>query len=401
MTGKINLVILFLLFLSCGSVYLFLFGGEFVLLGLLIFSASSILSKPIYNLKLFKQFLLAVCMMWFILLFNWIVTGFSLSYIEYPKYFLRVFAVNLAMFALYNRSDLSYKNFEWLFKFVVLHATLNFFLGFIGSSLFIIVTSPEGFQASSLFYCFFYMARVTIGGIDFFRNQSFFWEPGVLGFVLNIYLFILLMVKDRPKNFKLIFVICFLIITTFSTTGLGLMVLQFFLYLFKDKISLRKISLTVLACILLLPVFISNLSEKTSGSGEGSFIVRYYDSFIALDIIKAHPVFGLGLSSLKYNNEQMKYPRFLQSDLEEGKPSTNSILATLAAFGIPLGLLILYALYKQRIIPNNRKLLFCFFLIFLASEPLLLSTFFLIFISSVFYKTDDYQITLNNKYEKV
>lgn len=396
MVGIINKGILFFLFLSCGSIYLFLFGGEFLFIGILALSITAVLLRPNFNIQLLKDFGIATAVMSLVLMINWVITGFSFSYIEYPKYIFRILTVNFAMLALYNYSMLSYKSFEWVFKFVVLHAVLNFFLGFIGSSLFITVASPEGFQASSLFYCFFYMAKVTVGGIDFFRNQSFFWEPGVLGLLLNLYLFILLMVKGQLKNFKFILVICFVIITTFSTTSLGLMMVQFFIYFFRNKISLEKVFVMILAIIILLPIFISNLNEKTSGSGEGSFVIRYYDSLIALDVIRNHPVIGLGLSSSKYNNEQTKYPRFFQSDLEEGKPSTNSILSMFVAFGVPLGLLILYALYKQKIIPNSRKLIFCFFLIFLASEPLLLSAFFMMFMSSVFYKESYSQIPLQN-----
>ncbi|RAJ33460.1 O-antigen ligase family protein [Pedobacter cryoconitis] len=387
MVGRINSMILLFLLLSCGSIYLFLFRGEFILLGLLFFVILSFYAKPVYNRELLKKFFISTSIVSSILVFNWIVTGFSLSIVEYPKYLIRVLIVNFALFVLYNNNKyFSYKNLEWIFKLVVVHALLNFIFGFFFRSLFISVGSQEGYQASSLLYIFFYMANINIAGFDIYRNQSFFWEPGVLSCILNLYLFILLLVRENvQKSSLLIFLVCFLIITTFSTTGLGLMVILFCVYFFKDKISLKKITVLILASLLLVPILIMNIREKMTGGGEVSYIVRYYDSFIALDIIRSHPIFGIGLSSEKYNAEQIKYPRFSQSELEEGKPSTNSILGVFTAFGIPLGLLILYGLYKQILIPKWRKFLFLVFVIFLASEPLILSAFFIMFICSLFY----------------
>lgn len=369
---------------------MFLFGGEFVIVTMLFFAIVSLVLQKKYNKKILRNFTISLSVVTSLLIFNWVITGFSFAYVEYPKYILRVLAVNLSMLALYNVKEVTYKDLEWLLKLVVIHATLNFVFGFLLSPLFIFVSSSEGFQTSTLGYVFFYMANVNVAGIDIYRNQSFFWEPGVLGFILNIYLFILLF-RENIQKLKgyLIPLICFLILTTFSTTGLGLMVIQFVFYFFKGKISVKKVALSLVSILLIMPIFIHNLQEKKTGSGEKSYVMRYYDSLIALDITYNNPLFGVGLSSLRYNLEQTKYPRFSESDLEEGKPSTNSILSTFASFGIPITLLILFGLYRQQIIPFNRKMIFGMFLILLASEPLILSSFFILFICSSFYVTEE------------
>lgn len=364
-----------------------------MILAMIFFAVISLILQKNYNKILLRNFAISIFVITALLIFNWITTGFNINYVEYPKYILRGIAVNLSMLALYNVKKLTYKDFQWLFKLVLIHATLNFIFGFLFSALFISVSSSEGFQASSLGYIFFYMANINAGGIDIYRNQSFFWEPGVLGFILNIYLFILLFGGDIQKSKKyLIPLICFLIFTTFSTTGLGLMLVQFIFYFFKGKITFKKVAFSILSLILIVPIFISNLQEKKTGSGENSYAIRYYDSLIALDITFNNPLFGVGLSSTRYNLEQTKYPRFAQSDLEEGKPSTNSILSTFASFGIPISLLILFGLYKQQIIPFNRNIIFVMFLILLASEPLMLSSFFLLFICSSLYVIEENKI---------
>jgi hypothetical protein len=376
-----------LLVISCGSIYNALLGGEFIFIPLLLFSCISLLIQSNYSLRILKSFTIATTVMTFFLVLNWILTGFIISEIEYPKYIFRVIVMNLSLFALLNRNPyFSYKTFEWVFAIISVHAFFNFVLCSTVQPLFYIVgSSDQSFTAASFLYVFFFNSFITVAGIDICRNQGFFWEPGVLGFILNIYLFIILIIKEK-KNYAWILFVCFLIITTFSTTGLALMLLQAIYYFFQNRISVKKILMICVVGVALVPFFISNLKEKTSGDGEVSYIMRNYDSFIALDMIRNNPIVGIGLSSDRYKTEQQKYPRFFNSDLKEGRGNTNSILTIFVSFGIPLGALIMFLLYKQVFIEDFPKFAFVLFVVFLASEPLLMSGFFIMIMSSWFYR---------------
>ena len=90
----LNLFIIILLFLFCGSVYPIVFGANLLYLILLIVSIVSLLfQKQYYNDHLIS-FVNATGILMFFLSANWILTGFNLSFIEYPVMYGLVFSTN-------------------------------------------------------------------------------------------------------------------------------------------------------------------------------------------------------------------------------------------------------------------------------------------------------------------
>lgn len=100
-----------------------------------------------------------------------------------------------------------------------------------------------------------------------------------------------------------------------------------------------------------------------------SSLARTYDLLMAARIATQYPWFGIGLNEER-NTALMKMQNVQVDGLEtETRGNTNSILQFFVNWGVPVSLILIFALYKQQIFPHR----FCFFiLIMLAffSEPL-------------------------------
>jgi hypothetical protein len=155
---------------------------------------------------------------------------------------------------------------------VLFHSLTNFFLyPLISGNLSSI--SNWHYECSSFLKLFFYNPQkysFDVLGFTMVRNQGLFWEPGVLQVFLNILLFLSLFV--RRFKLSLVGLISFAVLSTLSTTGLLIMILQFVVY---STTVIRK-------NILLLPLFIAlllgfytlsslNLSDKILGDGQHPF----------------------------------------------------------------------------------------------------------------------------------
>jgi hypothetical protein len=385
----LNVLIVGLLFLFCGSVYPIIFGANLFYIILLFVSVTSLLvQKKYYNIHL-MSFLKAVGMLMFFLSINWILTGFNISFVEFPVMYGLILIFNIAFLALLNKENISINNFDFVFIIIVIYSFFNFFTTNFLKSFFTPFLS-ESYTCNHLFYVFFYRAEHTILGIDLVRNQGFYWEPGVLSVVLNIFLFRLLFGDNLTLRKGLMFLTGFLIFTTFSTTGLLIMFLQFTYYLFNTESNkMKKIFFLFLFLVLSIPVLLSNVTEKVSGKGEASFLIRNYDVLVALDVTKDNFFTGVGFSNIKNKEAQQKSPIYMDSDFTEAHGNTNSVITVFLFLGIPLGLIYLFLLYNQKLINYNKGFFFFIILICLASEPLIFSGFFIFFTSSYFYKPID------------
>ena len=112
-------------------------------------------------------------------------------------------------------------------------------------------------------------AQVTLFGVNLVRNSSIFWEPGILQFYLNL-LFFLEISFFKRKNYVIILTVL-AILSTYSTTGLLLLMVQIVYFLnrqFDKKFS------GILIFIIAVPIYImfsSNINTKIYGEGESSF----------------------------------------------------------------------------------------------------------------------------------
>lgn len=382
----LNLFIIVLLFLFCGSIYPIIFGANLLYFILLIVSVLSILFQKKYNNDYLMSFIKALGTLMFFLSVNWLLTGFNLYFFEYFVMYGLVLIFNIAFLALINKENISINNFDFVFIGIVIYSILNFIASNFLTSLFT-PFSNDSYSCNHLFYIFFYVAQNNILGIDIVRNQGFYWEPGVLSVVLNVFLFRLLFGDKRKLNKLLVFLTGFLIFTTFSTTGLIVMFLQLVYYLFKSESrKIKKISFFFIFLAISIPILVSNVTEKVSGKGETSFLIRNYDALVALNITKDNFFTGVGFSKNKNKEAQEKSPIYLDSDFTEAHGNTNSVITVFLYLGVPLGLSYFFLLYNQKIINYNKGFFFIIMLISIASEPLIFHGFFIFFISSYFYK---------------
>jgi len=381
----LNSLIFFFIFLFCGSVYPIIFGANVFYFMLLLLSITSLLFQKKYNSSYLKSFRKSTLILMIFLLINWFLTGFNINLIEFPVMFAIIFIFNVAYLALHNKEKVSIKSFDSVFKVIVFYSLANFVLTSLFKGLFVQFYN-DSFACKHLFFLFFYSAENVISGIDFIRNQGFYWEPGVLSVVLNIFLFRLLFSNMINYKKPYIFLTSFLIITTFSTTGLTLVFLQFLYYLKQKKNKITSFLILFIFLILLFPLLLFNVNEKIEGSGEGSFVARNYDALAALDVTKDNFLTGVGFSKIKNEDAQEKSKVFMASKFVEARGNTNSVITIFLYLGVPMGLLYLFVFYNQTLVDFKKGFFFFILLICLASEPLVFNGFFIFFVISYFYK---------------
>ena len=152
---------------------------------------------------------------------------------KYLFYLLTAIISTLILFHFQNNRtfDIFLKRISLGLRIIALHAFLNFiFFFFVKNNLHIISSTYH--ESETFMNLFFYTpARgvIDIFGLEFCRNQGLFWEPGVLQVFLNMLFFIEAFIIKKSKSI-LVFT-SFLILTTYSTTGLGLLLLQAIIYL--------------------------------------------------------------------------------------------------------------------------------------------------------------------------
>ena len=289
--------------------------------------------------------------------------------------------------------------FYFVLKIIALHAAVNFILYFFIQNNLSDVISRDKDVYKTFLHIFYYMPEksvVSILNFEFCRNQGLFWEPGILQIYLNMLFFLEAFVFKKSKLFLVLASV--LILTTYSTTGLILLLFQSFFY-FKNSFKNKKILAPILI-ILLIPIYLVlsiNVKEKVSGEREASFQKRMFDLtqpfFIALD----YPLTGIGLDLIQFQKKRQEF--YISSNRLQSinnslgvqakfetteKGSSNSIMFLLACTGFPTTIILLFMFYKQKIIKSKRFIWLILLTLSVISEPLLLRPFFFLFIISGF-----------------
>lgn len=183
----------------------------------------------------------------------------------------------------------------------------------------------------NLFYI--YRAYSDISNLNEFnaRNFGIFWEGGAYQAFINIALFWLIDQKQRVKYFipkAIVFVLT--IITTFSSTGYFILILNLLFYVHKSsgKLNFKKIIMLVSAIIV--TIFILNspavVNKFSSDSSDYiSYTIRANDNLNGVKVALYSPVWGLGYQSANY-----------YSELESVgiKANSSGILSTAQEFGV-------------------------------------------------------------------
>ncbi len=298
---------------------------------------------------------------------------------EFPNFLFRFFVAWLAVlcfrFSRRNMEDMIYK----VLQVIAWHALLNFFIQFVIAPFLMEIDLKEILKVKTFSFVFFYESLFDFGGGTIFRNQGLFWEPGVLAIYLNLLFY---MSSFRKKNVFVAVLSAFLIFTTFSTTGLILLIIQSSV-LFRGVIrkSIVYIVPLLLLCIPVIPFILENFQSKLQDDN-GSLLVRAYDSLVSLNMIRDNWLTGVGFGNDVYLKAQETSSFFQSAEIIEVRRNSNSIMLLFVSFGIPIGIIVLRYLFQQRVIIGNRWLLFLMVVVSLSSEPLIFTAFFMMMIIS-------------------
>lgn len=389
----------FLLILASGGVIHLYLGGFltclFIFLLFVLFQATTLLK---FKFNILRQFFISELFFISILFLNYISANFSNDIFVYISLFLRLSIVNIFIFYLVN---FRIKVLYYLYKALILIIILGLF-NFVFSFLIVqyATQTKDILVLKTFFYIFNFQSEAEIIGINFYRNQSVFWEPGILAIFMNI--FVLLSFLYRKFNFWF-YASVFIILSTFSSTGLVIFVSQLIYFLF-TKINRVRVKLLGLSFLIIIIFFlvVPNILKKTSGIGVASFDLRTFDIINAYSIILNNTFWGIGLDPnvyLKiYDNYRLFDFDFTYNVYSDVRGNTNSILMVFVCFGLFNGGVFYYIFFNKAIFGSNSIIFYFIVSISLFSEPLILSNFFLIIPLFFFYKTSFIKENFIEKY---
>jgi hypothetical protein len=322
---------------------------------------------------------------------------------KYLFYLLTVVLSTLSLLHFKNnrKADIFLIRLHSVLMLISFHAFFNFIIYFFMKNNLTTISSVYH-ECETFMHLFFYTPSkgiVNVFGFEFCRNQGFFWEPGILQAFLNMLFFLEAFVMKKRKGILLL--ITFLIITTYSTTGLILLLLQLFIYVkseMKKNIIILPIVLSLIIPIYL--IFNLNIDSKVQGEKESSFQKRVFDLTQPVFIALENPLTGIGLDVFQFQNIRQEF--YISSNSVQSinsltgidakvevsdKGSSNSIMFLLAGAGFPSAILLLAMFFKQQIVVEKKWLWMVIMVISVMSEPLLLRPFFFLFIVSGFMYT--------------
>lgn len=220
------------------------------------------------------------------------------------------------------------------------------------------------------------------------RPDGFFFEPGVFQIYLNIFLFICLFLR-RFSKFDIILA-ALAVIATQSTTGAVILVLQFAVVYFRwlsRAGHIQKLGLLLIGPVLLLPLAAYttyNVGEKFYGQLSGSAEAREFDLRTGIRVVMEKPLTGIGFDYNKYFEiaNRVGYSEAeLSVDNITDRSNTNGVITLFYSIGIPLGLVFMFGLARQRLFRPG-FLMAALVLLSLLAEALFLSPFFLMIVFS-------------------
>ena len=401
-------LLLFLLVMSGGGLLFVLQRNNlsYLLFSLAIFVLvfmGTKLKKSVFNASLFTLsfFVSLILVNYMISPQIEILRSEQLNYLQYGFHLLNIASCILILMHLKNNRESYYflDRIHFILKIVLYHALVSFICYFFVKGYLVKLYGGWGneYIADSFYYVFFYDAekyKFSLFGLEFIRNQGWFWEPGILQIFLNILLFIEGFVVKRNK--WTIFLLIIAIITTYSTTGILIML---FLLAFIFWSYVRTSPLTIILVISFsLPLYYvaeTNIENKTIGEKSSSFQKRYLDLVQPFAIALKYPLTGVGLDREYFQKLRSKFQmeddfgKIIQTYIglertseSTEKGSSNSLTYLIAAMGFPTAFFLFFCLLKQDLFRKRKGIFMTIITISIFSEPLLLRPFFLILIVS-------------------
>lgn len=247
--------------------------------------------------------------------------------------------------------------------------------------------SFDNFQFSTVFLLFNFHELIE-GYSGLKRPNGFFYEPGVFQLYLNIYLYLALFVARNRWHVALSTAAVF---CTLSTTGLLIGATLWFASFAKKSIFTNGGGVNAAAILILISVApilsvitYQNIQEKLYGEMQGSAMAREYDLYTGLNILKEHPLLGIGFDHDRYLelSPLAAYSETLLSEESVANRSTsNGIVHLFYTLGIPLGLMFCICAYKQQLFPH-KKIFSVLILASLLGESIVYTPFILVIIFS-------------------
>lgn len=221
----------------------------------------------------------------------------------------------------------------------------------------------------------------------FYRPDGFFFEPGIYQIYLNLTLYLALFVfKSRIWGA----VALLAVLASQSTTGLIIgiaLAAIYYIRLLPTATVVEKIAGIVLAPLIAIPLFLvaqENLSTKLTGVTVGSRWAREYDLYTGLRVVEQYPLTGIGFDYDRYYQIAARYG-YLESSLSQNslteRPNSNGVVTLFYSVGIPLALIFLFGLFRQRFF-RHKLMIFALLMLSLGSEAVLLTPFFLMLVFS-------------------
>ena len=358
-----------------------------------------LIGKKIKKSIFYSSFLaLLVVLALFAINFVYAINTQSLT--KYSFFGIIIFTTVLTLFYFNNQGgkEIFIKSLYFVLKLILFHSLFSFIAYFIVKDNLFLLTS-EYHDSNTYNYLFYYSVKdgsaINLFGLDIHRNAGIFWEPGILQIYLNILFFLEVSVFKRNKSLLALIIIG--ILSTYSTTGLLLLMIQLIYFLQKEFKKKIAIALMVIIATPLYFLFSANMNEKVYGEGENSFQKRLLDLTQPLFIAFEHPLTGVGLDIDRFQEVREEF--YSNSNLNEmfgevgiqqklettSKGSTNSIMYMLAGMGFPTAILFMVMFIKQQIVTHDRFIWFIITFLSIMSEPLLFRPFFFLFIISGFF----------------
>lgn len=208
------------------------------------------------------------------------------------------------------------------------------------------------------FLLFFHETIKNSGFMGFVRSNGFFFEPGVFQIYLNLFLYAAFF---HFKNLKYAAIALLGVLATQSTTGLtiscGICGLAGFSYFRRLDVSTSFVGAIFLP-ITILPILwftYQNIIDKLFGDLAGSASARQFDLLTGFRIIGEHPLFGIGFSQARFREEFSTFGRqvgTIMGDASLERSLTNGLVYLAVLLGIPIMIVFVYALLRQRLFGN-------------------------------------------------
>ena len=395
----LNIIIAFMLVSSTGGL-LFVFNrnSSFLVLAVLIICSLLYIGKGIKK-SIFYSTCITFLVVFSLFSINFFFSINPQSIDKYAFFGIIIFTTILALLY-FNNQDNRYSLIDSLYfvlRLILYQSLISFIAYFVIKDQLFLLTSKYH-DTETFNYLFYYSIKegsvVSLFGLDFHRNSGIFWEPGILQVYLNILFFLEVSYFNRDK--KLLGLIIIGILSTYSTTGLLLLIIQLIYFSQTELKRYIPILLIILVSIPLYFISSFNLNEKIYGDREFSFQKRLFDLTQPFFIALENPITGVGLDIVQFQKVREEF--YINSNLNNiltevgiqqklettSKGSTNSIMYMLAGMGFPTTILFIFMFIKQKIIIKHRFLWFIISILSVMSEPLLFKPFFLIFIISGF-----------------